>query len=112
MRLNQIDRDGGVEKENEKIAEQALDFRNKIKDLPFDIVSIRLSNAVTPLKPITASAYDIFLCLFDEYNIWICPIGGVFKDSIFRVCHIGNLTKEDNTTLINAFKDMEKRGII
>lgn len=112
LRLNQIDRDGGVEKENEKIAEQALDFRNKIKDLPFEIVSKRLSNAVTPLKPITASAYDIFLCLKDEYNIWICPNGGVYKDSIFRVGHIGNLTKEDNTTLINAFKDMEKRGII
>ena len=112
LRLNQIDRDGGVEKENEKIAEQALDFRNKIKDLPFEIVSKRLSNAVTPLKPITASAYDIFLCLKDEYNIWICPNGGVYKDSIFRVGHRGNLTKEDNTTLINAFKDMEKRGII
>ena len=63
-------------------------------------------------EPITASAYDIFLCLKDEYNIWICPNGGVYKDSIFRVGHIGNLTKEDNTTLINAFKDMEKRGII
>lgn len=36
----------------------------------------------------------------------------MYKDSIFRVGHIGNLTKEDNTILINAFKDMEKRGII
>jgi len=34
------------------------------------------------------------------------------KDTIFRVGHIGALTKEDNTTLVNAFRDLQKRKII
>ena len=34
------------------------------------------------------------------------------KDSIFRVGHIGALTHDDNTTLINAFKDLQNRGIL
>ena len=34
------------------------------------------------------------------------------KDRVFRVGHIGALTHEDNTTLVNAFKDLHNRGII
>ena len=111
-RLKQIEENGGVEVENKKIAELAQDFRNKIKDLPFEIVSESLSNAVTPLHPTTARAYDIFLTLKDEYNIWVCPNGGAMAETIFRVGHIGALTKEDNTTLVEAFKDLSKRGLI
>lgn len=111
-RLKEIDAAGGVESENAKIAELAADFREKIKDLPFEIVSESMSNAVTPLHPTTASAYDIFLTLKDEYKIWICPNGGELKDKVFRVGHIGALTKKDNTALVNALKDMQKRGII
>lgn len=111
-RLKEIDAEGGVTKENKKIAELAADFREKIKGLPFEIVSESMSNAVTPLHPITANAYDIFLTLKDEYGIWVCPNGGDMKDTIFRVGHIGALTKEDNTTLVNAFKDLLKRGLI
>lgn len=111
-RLKQIERNGGVESETKRIAELAEDFREKIKDLPFDICSESMSNAVTPLKPRNVSAYDIFLTMKDEYHIWICPNGGNLKDKIFRVGHIGALTKDDNTTLINAFKDMQKRGLL
>ena len=71
-----------------------------------------MSNAVSPLHPTTANAYDIFLTLKDEYGIWVCPNGGDMKDTIFRVGHIGALTKEDNTTLVNAFRDLQKRKII
>lgn len=112
MRLKEIEAAGGVESENKKIGDLAQDFRDKIKGLPFEIVSDSLPNAVTPLHPTTASAYDIFTILKDEYNIWICPNGGNLKDKVFRVGHIGALTKEDNTTLVNAFKDLQKRGII
>ena len=111
-RLKQIEADGGVEKEIIKIKELAEDFRNKIKDLPFEIVSESMSNAVTPLHPLTASAYDIFITLKDEYGIWICPNGGELKDKVFRVGHIGDLTKDDNDKLIDALKDMQKRGLI
>lgn len=111
-RLKEIDSEGGVTEENKKIAELAADFRKKIKGLPFKIVSESMSNAVTPLHPTTANAYDIFLILKDEYGIWVCPNGGDMKDKIFRVGHIGALTKEDNTTLVNAFKDLQKRGLM
>ena len=111
-RLREIDLNGGVEAENKRIHELAEDFRNRIKDLPFEIVSDSLSNAVTPLRPLNVSAYDIFLTLKDEYNIWICPNGGNLKDEVFRVGHIGNLTKDDNSVLIDAFNDMNKRGLL
>ena len=52
------------------------------------------------------------MTLKDEYGIWICPNGGEMKDTIFRVGHIGALTKEDNSTLVNAFKDLQKRGLL
>lgn len=111
-RLKQIEADGGVEKESAKIKELAEDFRNKIKGFPFEIVSESMSNAVTPLHPLTASAYDIFITLKDEYGIWVCPNGGELKDKVFRVGHIGDLTKDDNDKLIAALKDMQKRGLI
>lgn len=112
MRLKEIEAAGGVESENKKISELASDFRKKIEELPFEIVSESLPNAVTALHPTTTSAYDIFTILKDEYGIWVCPNGGELKDKVFRVGHIGALTKEDNTTLINAFKDLKSRGII
>lgn len=112
MRLKEIEAAGGVESENKKIGDLAADFRKKIKGLPFEIVSDSLPNAVTSLHPTTASAYDIFTILKDEYGIWICPNGGELKDQVFRVGHIGALTKEDNTTLVNAFKDLQSRGVI
>ena len=111
-RLNNIKENGGVDSERAKIAALAEDFRNRIQDLPLEIVSDSLSNAVTPLSPKGASANDIFLVLKDEYNIWVCPNGGELKDKVFRVGHIGALTVEDNETLVNALKDLEKRGIL
>lgn len=111
-RLKEIDGNGGVESETKKIAMIAEDFRSQIKNLPFEICSEALSNAVTPLHHLNASADDIFHILKDEYNIWICPNGGDLKDTVFRVGHIGNITLEDNKKLINALKDMQKRGLI
>ena len=111
-RLKAIEASGGVEGEKQRIAAIAQDFREKIKGLPFEITSESLSNAVTPLHPLNVSAYDLFTVLKDKYGIWICPNGGQLKDSIFRVGHIGALTKEDNTSLINAFKDLQQRGLL
>ena len=111
-RLRSIENAGGVEVETEKIKELAQDFRDRIQGLPFSICSESLSNAVTPLTPANCSAYDIFTILKDEYHIWVCPNGGETKDRIFRVGHIGALTKEDNTVLINALNDMKVRGLL
>ena len=111
-RLKEIEAAGGVKSETTKIAELAEYFREKISALPFEIVSESMSNAVTPLHPTTASAYDIFTTLKDEYGIWVCPNGGDMKHTIFRVGHIGALEKKDYDTLIDALVDMQKRGLI
>ena len=111
-RLREIDQAGGVESENKRMAQLAADFRSKIADMPFSIVSQSLSNAVTPLHPHNVSAYDIFLRLKDEYGIWICPNGGDMADKVFRVGHLGAITTDDNTTLVEALKDMQRRGLL
>ena len=98
--------------EIKRVAEQAKDFREKIKELPFTFVSESPANGVTPVHPLNADAYEIFTTLKDEYGIWICPNGGEMKSEIFRVGHIGHLNHEDNTTLINALKDMQRRGLL
>ncbi len=111
-RLRRIKKNGGASTEIEKIRQQAEDFRKKIKGLPLEIHSDCMSNALTPLQPTSASAYDIFLQLKDHYGIWICPNGGSMKDTLFRVGHFGALTAEDNDTLIEALHDLHKKGII
>lgn len=111
-RLKEIKAQGGADAEIARVASQAADFRRKITELPFELISESPANAVTSVHPTTAKAFDIFLTLKDEYGIWICPNGGDMKDIVFRVGHIGYLNHEDNDTLINALKDMQKRGMI
>lgn len=114
IRLKEIDTAGGDEAEIDRTADLATYFRNKIKEynLPFEIISESLSNAVTPLHPTTQSAYEIFLKIKDEYGMWICPNGGDMKDSVFRVGHIGHLTKADYDKLIAAFLDLREKKFI
>lgn len=111
-RLKEIEANGGVEGEIARIGVLATYFRDKIKGLPFEIFSESLSNAVTPLHPTTASAYDIFLKIKDEYGMWVCPNGGDMKDIVFRVGHIGALTTDDYDKLIAAFKEMQAKKFI
>lgn len=112
QRLKEIQSRGGAEAEIARVAAQAQDFRDKIKDLPLTQVSEAPANAVTAVAPKRANAYEIFLKLKDEYGIWVCPNGGDMKETIFRVGHIGALTLEDNTTLVNALRDLQQRGIL
>ena len=111
-RLKEIERCGGVDKEVERVSLQAKDFREKVKNLPFELVSESPANAVTPLHPISGNAYEIVLRLKDEYGIWICPNGGEMKERIFRVGHIGALSHEDNSILVKAFQDLQNRGLL
>ena len=108
-RLKEIVRQGGVAKEVAKSKSLAEYFREKIKELPLEIVSESLSNAVTPLHPTNGmSAYDIFLKLKDEHEIWVCPNGGDMKDKVFRVGHMGCLNKSDYDKLVFALKEVMK----
>lgn len=114
QRLKEIDAKGGDKAEIERVSELALYFRNKLRDydLPFEIISESLSNAVTPLHPTTQSAYEIFLKIKNEYGMWVCPNGGDMKDTVFRVGHLGNLHKEDYDRLVDAFVDLRKKSFI
>ena len=112
MRLREIDAAGGAQSEIDKIHGIATDFRNRIKNLPLEIVSKSLSNAVTPIHPTNVSAYDVFIKLKDEYGIWICPNGGDLKDEVFRVGHIGSLSIDDNSKLIAALADLNRKGLL
>lgn len=112
VRLKEIEKAGGADAEIARIAAQATDFRSKIQDLPFEFFSESPANGVTPVHPFHDDAYRIFELLKNEYGIWICPNGGDMKNTVFRVGHIGYLTHDDNTVLVNAFKDMQNRGLI
>ena len=111
-RLKEIEEAGGADAEIARVASQAADFREKIRELPFEFVSEAPANGVTPVHPIRGNAYDIFIKLKDEYGIWICPNGGDMRNTIFRVGHIGHLTHEDNTILITALKDLAEKGFL
>ncbi len=106
-RLKEIEAAGGVAAEVAKAKSLAEYFRSKIKDLPLEIVSESLSNAITPLRPTNGmSAYDIFLKLKDEHGIWVCPNGGELKDKVFRVGHMGCLTTVDYDKLLLALREV------
>ncbi|EOT39969.1 hypothetical protein I568_01401 [Enterococcus columbae DSM 7374 = ATCC 51263] len=111
-RLREIDNNGGVDTEISRVRMLAQHFRKEIESLPLKIPFLSLSNAITPIIPENISAYELFVILKNEYDIWVCPNGGELKDKIFRVGHIGFLNIEDNEKLILAFKDLCRRNIL
>ena len=111
-RLNMLNK-RGLLSETERIHLLARDFRDKIQSLPFDFPSSAMSNAATALSTkADLGAHGIFELLKDEYEIFVCPNGGELKDRVFRVGHIGALSTDDNTALIESFKDIQRRGLI
>lgn len=105
-RLQMIEKEG-IEKEIRKIQEQAQDFRNKIQGLPLKLATESPASSVTSLIPLNGSpACDICIKLKEQYDIWVCPNGGALAEKMFRVGHIGAVTKENNTTLVYALKEI------
>ena len=112
-RLKEIERNGGVESENQRMKMLCRRFQKQDQG---PAIHHRFPNRcqmpLLPLHPQNASAYDIFLKLKDEYGIWVCPNGGDMAEKIFRVGHLGNLSPKDNTTLVDALKDMQAKGLL
>ncbi len=105
-RLEQIERDGGIEKSIENAAQIASYFREEIKGLPLKEFSKFMPNAMTTLMPLDGkSATDIVKDMEEHYNIMICPNGGALATKVFRVSHMGHMTKDYTDVLINALKD-------
>ena len=115
-KLKRIEATGGIKNQNKLAKERAEYFRNAIKDLPFKLFSEEKdsSNCVTALCPTKSgvNAHKIFEIIKDEYKIWICPNAGDMAEKVFRVGHIGSISKEEINTLVSAFKDLVKRGIL
>ena len=108
-RLNQINRRGGVEQSIKSAKAIAEYFRESIKDLPLKAYTEFMPNAMTTLTPTDGkSAMEIVNALEDAYKVMVCPNGGAERDIIFRVSHMGDMTRAYTDVLINALYDYYK----
>jgi len=105
-RLNQIKKRGGITQSITNAKEVASYFRQSIKALPLKEYTPYMPNAMTTLTPSDGkSAMDIVNDLEKNYKVMVCPNGGAERDSVFRVSHMGEMTKEYTDILINALHD-------
>jgi len=108
-RLKQIERRGGISQSIALAKEVSEYFRSSIKDLPLKVTTSFMPNAMTALTPTDGkSALDIVNDLERQYKVMVCPNGGDEKDTIFRVSHMGDMTKEYTNVLIDALFDYYK----
>lgn len=91
---------GGINNRLKIIKERAKYFRNLVLNNGFYLPEYPLSNAVTPVRFKKPIAKIIFQKLKDDYGLIVNPVGGKYEDYMFRVAHIGNLTKEDYDKLM------------
>jgi aspartate aminotransferase-like enzyme len=105
-RLEQIRRRGGVEQSIRRARDIAEYFRANIQALPLKTYTPYMPNAMTTLTPTDGkSAMDIVRDLEEQYNIMVCPNGGAERDIIFRVSHMGEMTRAYTDVLIDALYD-------
>jgi len=92
----------GIDKEIEKRRILALDFRDRIKEMPFTIIAETPGNAVTGIYTSRTDVKKFFRDLQTK-KIFFSPTGGE-KGKKFVVSHMGNLTTEDNAIFVNELK--------
>jgi len=108
-RLEQIKRRGGVSQSIASAKEIAEYFRESIKGLPLKAYTEFMPNAMTTLTPTDGKlAMDIVNDLESGYKVMVCPNGGAERDIIFRVSHMGEMTKEYTDVLIDVLYDYYK----
>lgn len=98
---------------NNKARENALYFRKEIEKLPLEFYTKYMPNAMTTLSPLdNKKASKIVDDLEKKYDCVLTPNGGVLKDTVFRVSHMGDMSKEYIDVLIDALYDYYeiKRG--
>lgn len=105
-RLKQIKKRGGVTQSIANAKEVAHYFRQSIKTLPLKEYTPYMPNAMTTLMPTDEkSAMDIVNELEKSYKVMVCPNGGAERELVFRVSHMGEMTKEYTDILINALHE-------
>lgn len=93
----------GIKTHRERAKGAAEYFRESIKELPLELYSSYMPNAMTTLTPTDGkSAAQIVKDLDEQFDIIVAPNGGELRDKIFRVSHMGNMNKEYVDILINA----------
>ena len=111
-RLEELE-NGGLEREQGRMAADAAFFRAQIAGLPLALLSQSPSNGCTAVCTREGvSAHGVFEQLLREYEVCVCPNGGALKDSVFRVGHMGALTRADYDRLLHALNDLNRRGLL
>jgi len=104
-RLKQI-RKNGLKNEIKKTKRIAKYFRKAIKPLPLKFYSQFMPNAMTTIK--AKNAFKVVEKLEQNYGVVVCPNGGEFRDKIFRVSHMGDMSLKYTDILIDALFDYYK----
>ncbi len=101
-RLKQII-ENGIKNEVSKAQKIANYFRKSVEPLPLQLYNEYMPNAMTTLTPSDSKQASTIVNDLDKiYNIIVTPNGGELKDKIFRVSHMGAMTKEYTDILIDA----------
>ena len=85
---------------------RAISFRKALKNLPFQAMPDRPSNAVTALVCDTMNAFELVDTLRNEFHIEVAPSGGALKDKLFRVSHMGHQDDADMNKLVSGLKNI------
>ncbi len=94
----------GVDTRINEVKERCKYFRESIKELPIEIPSFPLSNAITPCRFEKNIAADFFNYLKDNREIMVNPVGGKLGENSIRVAHIGDLSFADYDNLLVEIK--------
>lgn len=106
-KTNRIIASGGITSAIDCAKANALYFRDRVGGLPVKFFADKSSNAVTALAVGSGiNAYDIFLKLKNEYDIFVCPNGGELKEKVLRVGHMGNIAFADYDRLVGALENV------
>lgn len=110
-RLRDILIQGGASVFQQRTKALAHSFREGIQDLPLHAIPEAPSNALTALHPSRNNAQEIVDQLKNNFSIWVCPNGGAQADYMFRVGHIGEISTDDNRTLLDALHRLHLDGV-
>jgi len=101
----------GLPAQIKKARDVALYFRQGISGMPLKIYSRFPPNAMTALCPTDGrKAHVIVSDLERLYDVVVTPNGGDYKDTIFRVSHMGDMTRVYVDILINALNNYYNFG--
>lgn len=104
-------KESGIREERSLIAERADGVRDIMRDTELYLAAQSPSNAVSAFVCPRQNAREIIATAKDQFNLWLCPNGGVLADKVFRIGHIGSISKEDMAVLLEALSCMHDQGL-